>query len=251
MARAKRHFVPGYAWHITQRCHKKEFLLKFHRDRRKWLHWMFHANRRFRISILNYAVTSNHIHLLAICDNEQDAISKSIHLASGRTAWEYNKRKERRGAFWEGPFHATAVETDKHLIQCMVYIDMNMVRARVVNHPEEWPYCGYHEIMGMKQRYTLIDQEKLKGILGLNSYSLKETYKLWTEDYLNAHMFSRESRWTESIAVGSQNFIELFQAKLRGKIEGRKIIESSGSYELREASIPYISNLPIKNQFKS
>ncbi len=76
MARANRHFVPGYVWHITQRCHKKEFLLKFNRDRRKWLQWMFQANRRFRISILNYTVTSNHIHMLAMCDREQDAISE-------------------------------------------------------------------------------------------------------------------------------------------------------------------------------
>jgi len=188
--------------------------------------------------------------MIALCDKEKYAISKSIHLAAGRTAWEYNKRKERRGAFWEGPFHATAVETDKHLIQCMVYIDMNMVRAGVVNHPEEWPYCGYHEIMGIRQRYTLIDQGKLNEILGSNPRSLKDIYNYWIDDYLNTHMFSRESRWTESIAVGGQNFIEFFQARLGGKIEGRKILENSGSYELREARIPYISILPVKNQLK-
>ena len=33
MARAKRHFIPGYIWHITHRCHKREFLLKFSKDR--------------------------------------------------------------------------------------------------------------------------------------------------------------------------------------------------------------------------
>jgi len=38
MARAKRHFLPGHVWHITHRCHKKEFLLKFAKDRRRWLH---------------------------------------------------------------------------------------------------------------------------------------------------------------------------------------------------------------------
>ena len=43
MARAKRHFLPGHVWHITHRCHKKEFLLKFARDRRRWLQWLFEA----------------------------------------------------------------------------------------------------------------------------------------------------------------------------------------------------------------
>jgi len=41
MARAKRHYLPCHVWHITHRCHKKEFLLKFARDRRRWLQWLF------------------------------------------------------------------------------------------------------------------------------------------------------------------------------------------------------------------
>jgi putative transposase len=41
MARANRHYIPGYVWHITHRCHKREFLLKFVRDRRRWLPVLF------------------------------------------------------------------------------------------------------------------------------------------------------------------------------------------------------------------
>ena len=67
MARAKRHFLPGHVWHITHRCHKKEFLLKFARDRCRWLQWLFEAKKRCGIRILNYMVTSNHIHLLGSC----------------------------------------------------------------------------------------------------------------------------------------------------------------------------------------
>jgi REP element-mobilizing transposase RayT len=61
MPRANRHYIPGYVWHITHRCHKKEFLLKFARvDRRLWLQWLFEARKRYGLSVLNYAVTSNH-----------------------------------------------------------------------------------------------------------------------------------------------------------------------------------------------
>ena len=41
MPRANRYFLPGHVWHITHRCHKKEFLLKFAKDRKRWLHWLF------------------------------------------------------------------------------------------------------------------------------------------------------------------------------------------------------------------
>ena len=66
MLRAHRHYIPGYVWHITHRCHKSEFLLKFSRDRRRWMDWLFEARKRFGLSVLNYMVTSNHIHLLVL-----------------------------------------------------------------------------------------------------------------------------------------------------------------------------------------
>jgi hypothetical protein len=63
MARAKRHYIPGQVWHIiTHRCHKKEFLLKFPRDRRRWIEWLYQAKKKYSgLTVLNYMVTSNHI----------------------------------------------------------------------------------------------------------------------------------------------------------------------------------------------
>jgi len=64
MPRANRHYLPGQLWHITHRCHKKEFLLKFARDRRSYRRWLFEAKHRFGLCVFNFVVTSNHIHLL-------------------------------------------------------------------------------------------------------------------------------------------------------------------------------------------
>ena len=144
MARANRHYLPGYVWHITHRCHKQEFLFKFSRDKQRWIYWLFEAKKRYGLCILNYVVTSNHIHLLVV-DTKEDVIAKSIQLIAGRTAQEYNQRKKRKGAFWEDRYHAVAVETDSHLVRCLVYIDLNMVRAGVVKHPADWPFGGYCE----------------------------------------------------------------------------------------------------------
>ncbi len=94
--------------------------------------------------MLNYIVTSNHIHLLVV-DNGEDVIPKSLQLIAGRTAQEYNIRKKRKGAFWEDRYHATAIQSDEHLAKCMVYIDLNMVRAGVVKHPGEYKHCGYND----------------------------------------------------------------------------------------------------------
>jgi putative transposase len=151
--------MPGHIWHITHRCHKKEFLLKFKCDRECWLHWLFEAKKRFDLTILNYIVTSNHIHLL-VQDGVQQEVSKSMQLIAGRTAQEFNHRKNRNGAFWEDRYHATAVDCKNYLIQCLTYIDLNMVRAGVVKHPSEWLQSGFNEIQSPPKRYQIIDQEK-------------------------------------------------------------------------------------------
>jgi len=47
MARANRHYTPDCAWHITHRCHQREFLLKYIKDRQRWLLWLYEAKKRF------------------------------------------------------------------------------------------------------------------------------------------------------------------------------------------------------------
>jgi putative transposase len=85
MARANRHSLLGnHIWHITHRCHKREFLLKFARDRRTWLRWLFEAKKRYGLCVLNCMVTSNHIRLLAE-DKGEGIIPRSIQLIAGRT----------------------------------------------------------------------------------------------------------------------------------------------------------------------
>ena len=185
MARANRHYIPGYVWHITHRCYKREFLLKFVRDRRRWLHWLFEGKKRFGTCILNYAVTSNHIHLLVRDGKEGEVIPQTMQLIAGRTGQEYNQRKNRNGAFWEDRYHTTAVEPGPHLFRCMVYIDLNMVRAGVVRHPSEWPFSGYNEIENGRERYGLVDHKSLMDLLGIGRMEeLKENYRGWVEESL-------------------------------------------------------------------
>ncbi len=154
----------------THRCHKKEFLLKFAKDRQRWLYWLFEARKRCGLCVLNYVVTSNHIHLL-VKDTGESVIPKSLQLIAGRTAQEFNQRKGRKGAYWEDRYHATAVGSDEHLFKCLVYIDLNMVRAGVVRHPAEWMQGGYHEIQSPPQRYRIIDISVLMELSGVDGYA--------------------------------------------------------------------------------
>ena len=102
MARANRHFISGYIWHLTHRCHKRKFLLKFSKDRSPWMQLLFEARKRYGVSILNYIVTCCHIHLIVTDNGRSEAIPRTMQYAAGRTGQEYNQRNKRKGAFWQG-----------------------------------------------------------------------------------------------------------------------------------------------------
>jgi len=247
MARAQRHYIPGQIWHITHRCHKREFLLKFSKDRRRWLQWLLEAKKRYGLSILNYNVTSNHIHLLVVGDDDRDVIPNAIKLIAGRTGQEYNQRKKRKGAFWEDRYHATAVESGEHLFQCLVYIDLNMVRAGVVHHPSEWAFCGYNEIQEPKRKSVLINYQLLTELLGFNTYDeVKMYHKRWVDDYLENGKNTRDDKWTMSIAVGNRSFVERVKSLMGVLAIGRKSTEAGDSYQLREPAVPYIAYFGVK-----
>ena len=170
-------------------------------------------------------VTSNHVHLLVSDDGGRDTIPNSMQLVAGRTAQEYNKRKDRKGAYWEDRYHATAVESDDHLARCMAYIDTNMIRAGVVSHPSSWPFCGYNEIQEPRRKNVLINYKRLQELLGAESYEqLRSSHKGWIQEYLGDGLKIRQDEWTGSIAVGSRSFIENVKALLgiRGKGSHRK-----------------------------
>jgi len=233
--RGKLFFIPGIVWHVTQRCHNQDFLLKFIRDKKRWLYWLFQAKKKYGLTILNYAVTSNHVHLLLFADGKQWTIPRSIQLIASRTAVEFNQRKNRSGAFWDDNYHATAIESDHHLHRCMVYIDLNMVRARVVSHPSEWPFCGYNELMQNPQRYRLINFKTMMDLIGIDDLiALRKFYSKCIESTLLSNKMIRDSRWTESIAVGTEAFISNVRNKLGIKAKYRNIKKFQKSWIIKD-----------------
>jgi putative transposase len=200
---------------------------------------MREAASRFRVSVLNYAVTSNHVHVIMVNDGEDNSIAEAMHLVSGRTGQEYNDRKRRLGAYWEDRYHATAVESGTHLINCMAYIDTNMVRAHVVEHPREWPYCGYQEISGRRKRYRLICQERFALCVGMDFHSFSERYDALIEAYVGEKHYEREGKWTDNLAVGSMDFVTQMKLELGVKARSRVIMEQEDSHTLEEQRAPY------------
>ena len=173
-------------------------------------------------------------------DKERKVIPDSIKLIAGRAGQEYNHRKNRKGAFWEDRYHATAVEDGDHLLECIVYIDLNMVRAGVVNHPGDWSFGGYNEIQEPKRKKVLIDYDRLRQLLGFENYEqVKEAHKKWVESALKEKKIVRDDKWTRSVAVGRDRFIDDVKSLMGVAARGRRRSKAGGLYQLREHRSPY------------
>jgi putative transposase len=210
---------------------------------------LLEARKRFSLQILNYMVTSNHVHLLVKDNEAAKTIPSAIQLVAGRTAQEYNQRKQRKGAFWEDRYHATAVETGEHLRRCLVYIDLNMVRAGVVDHPAEWAFCGYHEIQGKRRRNRLLALDVLTEVAEADSpEALAKCHREWIEEALHSEGRLKDEAWTKSLAVGSEQFVLRVQENLGVRGNGRGVIPTADAYMLRESPEEYRANFDPENR---
>jgi REP element-mobilizing transposase RayT len=221
--------------------------LKFEKDRKIWMKWLYEAKKRFGLCVLNYIVTSNHIHLL-VYDRETNAIPNSMQLIAGRTAQQFNQRKKREGAYWQDRYHATAIQTGEHLIRCLVYIDLNMVRAGVVLHPAHWQASGYREIQAPPIRKRIIDVSKLAELCEIyNVDNFRTIHRQWVEDALKENRLVREAKWSEAIAVGNEGYVKKTQRSLGLRAKARSCQSTVDGFQLKEEVGEYSVHFGGKN----
>jgi putative transposase len=239
MARANRLKGDGGVFHVTHRCHDRKFLLKFARDRNAYRAKLLEHLRQYEVWLLDYCITSNHVHLLVDAP-QRDELSGFMRQVEGEFAKAYNRRKQRSNAFWGDPYHVTVVEAGDHLWRCLCYIELNMVRCGVVKHPRDWQWVGYHEIMGARQRYRVLDLERLCWRLG--SASLEDVGKNLEEslaERIARDPMKRESCWTESLAVGGASFVEKFAPADFSRRKTQIVETAAEVWALQESVIPY------------
>ena len=222
MPRKRRSFLDYSCYHITHRCHDREFMFKFQKDRDKYFEFLREANKRFRISILDYMITSNHIHIL-VWAGKGEQISKAMQFVQGSFGQYYNKKHGRQGAFWRDRYHPTRIQSGEHLGRCLFYIDLNMLRARAVSNLEDWKHTALHEFLGNKKRYCVIDKKRLvKCLMAGNFENFQAWYKKTLMNKVELNYHARQVFWSKSFAVGDQTWLQ--DIYRREKFKRKKII---------------------------
>ena len=167
--------------------------------------------------VYNYCITSNHVHVIAHVE-DADAVASMMQLASATVARRWNRRKGHEGSVWEHPYRCTKVQDGRHLLRCLRYVSLNMVRAGVVDHPAEWRWCGHDELTGRRLRYRILSLDRLLGSLEMPSVeSMREIYRSGVDEMIARREMERDAAWTDALAVGDRLFVERAVAQMRNR----------------------------------
>ncbi len=142
MPRRSRMYLPGLPYHVVQRGNNKQACFVEPEDYRFYLQLWQEVSPRYNVSVHAYCLMTNHIHFLATPETES-SLSNTMKVVGSRYAQYFNKKYHRTGTLWEGRHRSSLVQSDRYLLTCMRYIELNPVRASMVKLPDDYTWSSY------------------------------------------------------------------------------------------------------------
>jgi putative transposase len=221
MARQPRLTVAGYPHHVIQRGNDRQAIVRDDADRERLLAlWQEHA-QNFKVAIHAYVIMDNHFHLLLTPETDEGL--PQMMQAVGRAYVRYfNLRHQRTGTLWEGRYRSNLIESERYLLACMVYLDLNPVRAGMVVQAADFKWSSHRHCIGQMSAKWVTPHALFWG-LGNTPFAREAAYAGLVQSGL-AH--SEKQQLTQSVlsgwALGSAHFVEgLQQTTQRRLVPGK------------------------------
>jgi putative transposase len=213
MARLSRYVIPGQPQHIIQRGNNRQAIFAADGDYQFFRDCLVEAAGRFGLAIHAYVWMTNHIHLLAT-PTYKDSISKTFQSAGRKYVQYFNFTYKRSGTLWEGRYRATVIDTEQYLLKLMRYIDLNPVRAGMVNHPRDYPWSSHRRYAygddGLNQSWLIAHDEYLK--LDRQEAARREAYRaLFRSELDPGDMTAIRESVHKGWALGSERFRQMIE----------------------------------------
>jgi len=172
----------------------------------------------------------NHLHLL-LTPQEDLALPKMMQAVGRSYVQVFNKRYARTGTLWEGRYRSTLVQTDRYLLACMAYIDLNPVRAQMVAQPEDYAWSSYAHYVGLRTD-RLITPHALYWHLGNTPFAREAAYAELVHAGISADQQGALTQATLSgWALGDARFVADLQAQT-----DRRLLKTRAGRPFRKAS---------------
>lgn len=157
MARTARVALAQCPHHIVQRGHNRRVVFVTDADRKSYLDTLAEFRSELGLKVYAYCLMTNHVHLIVDPGEDAGNLSLLMKRLAGRHTRRINRLERRTGTSWEGRFKCSPIETDRYLLACGRYVDLNPVRAQMVSKPEEYYWSSYRVRIGLDQSNWLDD----------------------------------------------------------------------------------------------
>lgn len=154
MPRRARLMMAGMPQHVIQRGNNRSVCFYADEDYRYYLDKISEISKKAEVDIHAYVLMTNHVHLL-MTPKHADGISRVMKNLGQRYVQYINKTYRRSGTLWEGRYRSSIVDADNYLLICQRYIELNPVRANMVEHPGEYKWSSYAANAQGKNDHTL------------------------------------------------------------------------------------------------
>lgn len=142
MARHPRLDLPDVPQHIVQRGNNRGACFFDDGERRFYLDLMRDAARATGVAVHAYVLMTNHVHVLAT-PGAAGAVSALMQAVGRRYVQCINKLRARTGTLFEGRFKSSLVQSERYLLACYRYIELNPVRGGLVTDPADYRWSSY------------------------------------------------------------------------------------------------------------
>jgi putative transposase len=212
MARLPRLSIAGYPHHVIQRGNDREAIFVDRDDYGRYLQALAEVTRTLEVAVHAFVLMPNHVHLL-MTPPDAKAVGRAMQAIGRRYVRWFNDRHARTGALFEGRYRSTLVEADRYLLACMRYIDLNPVRAGLVDGPSayRWSSCGHY--FGLRVD-PVIAEHAVYWALGNTPFERQLAYRKLFETELpaadlQAIRYATNSGW----ALGQRDFADRLVAE--------------------------------------
>ncbi|MDM0104906.1 transposase [Variovorax sp. J22R24] len=210
MARLPRLTLADQPHHVIQRGNNRQVVFVDRVDREFFLTLLGENAVRFGIALHAYVLMDNHFHLLAT-PSTADGLPQWMQAVGRRYVRYFNDRHGRTGTLWEGRYRSTLIQTDRYLLACMVYIDLNPVRAGMVAEARDYPWSSHGHYAGLRQDRFLMPHP-LYWALGNTPFAREAAYaELVRSGISSAVQATLTDATLRGWAVGDEDFLHSLQ----------------------------------------
>lgn len=217
MPRKRRFFLPDVPVHIVQRGHSRGAVFFEDSDFATYAHWLSESAKNYGVDVHAFVLMTNHVHLLA---TPKEAGSTSAFMQNiGRRYSPYSNRKyQRSGSVWEGRFKACLVQGPLYLLTVMAYIELNPVRAGMVELPGQYRWSSFHHNIGARTIDLVAEHPVYKGLAGSFDERTKEYAKLFQVALSDETIKHIRSCTQTGMPLANDRFKAEIEARLRVKL---------------------------------